>query len=59
VYGGVLDDLWFVVIDELKSESGDISEKGNGTSQRSGDAAPGDPSDGNRIISLSLHCSPE
>ena len=43
VYGGVLDDLRFVVVDELKVERGDISEKSYSAHQRLSDAAPGHP----------------
>ena len=40
VDGGVLDNLRFVVVDKLKAEGGDISEKCDGTGERLRDAAP-------------------
>ena len=39
----ILDDLGFVVVDELKSEGGNVNEKGERASQRLGNAALCEP----------------
>jgi hypothetical protein len=57
----VLDDLWFVVVNELKPESGDKNEKSEGTNKRLSDAPPFNPGQQASVFGsgLNLHYLPD
>jgi hypothetical protein len=61
VNGGVLKDLWFVVVNKLKPEGGNVSKKSEGTSKRLSDAAPFNPGQQASVFgrSLNLHYLPD